>query len=153
MKKKSKYKQNENFIPENKSKYKGTYPIYLRSGWEIKFAKWCDEKPYVLEWTSESAYINYYNVTKRRMARYFPDFSLKVKTKSGEIKHWLVEVKPAVQTKPPERRGKKKTTQMYEAATWIENQCKWKAAREWCKCRNIEFKIITEYEIFNKKRK
>ena len=72
--KKSKYKQNENFIPENKSKYKGTYPIYLRSGWEIKFAKWCDLNPAVLEYTSESIYINYYNITKQRMARYFPDF-------------------------------------------------------------------------------
>ena len=34
-----------------------------------------------------------------------------------------------------------------ESTTYAVNQAKWKAAREWCADRRIEFKIITEDEL------
>ena len=36
---------------------------------------------------------------------------------------------------------------IYECQTYAINQAKWKAAREWCADRMIEFKIITEDEL------
>ena len=33
--------------------------------------------------------------------------------------------------------------------TYEENKAKWSAADEWCKDRKIEFKVITEDDLFN----
>ena len=37
---------------------------------------------------------------------------------------------------------------LYEAATYAVNQAKWKAAREFCLDNGVEFKIITEDELY-----
>ena len=36
---------------------------------------------------------------------------------------------------------------VHSVETYAVNQAKWKAAREFCADRNIEFKIMTEYEL------
>jgi hypothetical protein len=36
---------------------------------------------------------------------------------------------------------------MTEALTYAKNQAKWKAANEYAKDRNMEFKILTENEL------
>ena len=64
------------------------------------------------------------------------------------IKKFLVEVKPYKQTiKPTETPGKHKKALLYEQLTYIQNQAKWEAARQWCKSRGIEFTILTEKEL------
>ena len=56
----SKFRQGV-FKPKNTDKYKGKgHPVY-RSGWELKFFRWCDESINVLEWASESVIIPYTN--------------------------------------------------------------------------------------------
>ena len=138
---KSKYK------PENPRKYKGDYRnIICRSSWERKFCRWCDLNESILEWGSEEFFIPY-RAPDGRVRRYFPDFIMKVKETNGEVKTYVIEVKPLKQTKPPKKRKRVTKSYIYECTTYAVNQAKWKAADEWCKDHKIEFKIITEKEL------
>ena len=138
---KSKYR------PENPRKYKGDYKnIICRSSWERKFCRWCDLNESILEWGSEEFFIPY-RAPDGRVRRYFPDFIMKVKETNGEIKTYVIEVKPAKQTRPPKKKKRVTKSYIYECTTYAVNQAKWKAADEWCKDHKIEFKIITEKEL------
>ena len=54
-------------------------------------------------------------------------------------------VKPKKETKMPNVNPKKRTKAWAQSVqTYAVNQAKWKAAREFCADRNIEFKIMTE---------
>jgi len=35
----------------------------------------------------------------------------------------------------------------YKVQTWVKNQAKWKAAKEFCADRNYEFRIMTEEDL------
>ena len=138
---KSKYK------PENPRKYKGDYRnIICRSSWERKFCRWCDLNESILEWGSEEFFIPY-RAPDGRVRRYFPDFIMKVKETNGEVKTYVIEVKPLKQTRPPKKRKRVTKSYIYECTTYAVNQAKWKAADEWCKDHKIEFKIITDKEL------
>ena len=136
-----------NFIPENKDKYKGNKKIIWRSSWELRFMKYCDRNPNVLEWISEPFPIKYYLPTDRKWHRYYPDFLIKSRTRENEHITTLIEIKPEHQTKPPKAGKKKRKTILNEQATWVKNKSKWKFAEEFCKRRGIEFKILTEKEL------
>jgi len=140
-----KYNQGH-FHPQNPQKYLGDPKnIIYRSSWELKFMKWCDRNENILEYGSEEFFIPYFDPTTSRVRRYFPDFIIKVREQSGEIKKYVIEVKPKRQTIPPVQSSKKRVrTYINEVKTYAMNQAKWAAAEEWCKDRMIEFKIITE---------
>lgn len=112
-----------------------------------------DESPNVLEWKSEEVAIPYLSPIDNRIHRYFPDFIIKVLTKDGSKKTYMIEVKPKAQTKEPKK--KKKITKGYlrEVTEWGKNSAKWRAAEDYCSDRGWEFKILTEDEIFGKKDK
>jgi hypothetical protein len=76
------------------------------------------------------------------LQHYFPDFLIQFKDKTG-IKSWMVEVKPKKQTYLKENASKK------EKITWIINDAKWKAAKAYCDKNGLEFKLLTEKELFN----
>ena len=138
---KSRYK------PENPRKYKGDYKnIICRSSWERKFCRWCDLNESILEWGSEEFFIPY-RAPDGKVRRYFPDFIMKVKESNGQVKTYVIEVKPLKQTKPPKKKKRITKSYIYECTTYAVNQAKWKAADEWCKDHKIEFKIITEKEL------
>ena len=119
---KSKYK------PENPRKYKGDYRnIICRSSWERKFCRWCDLNESILEWGSEEFFIPYRS-PDGRVRRYFPDFIMKVKETNGEVKTYVIEVKPLKQTRPPKKRKRVTKSYIYECTTYAVNQAKWKAA-------------------------
>ena len=135
------------FRPRVPTKYKGDYTnIIYRSLWELKFMKYCDSNQNILEWGSEEFWIPY-RAPDGKVRRYFPDFLIKVKESTGQIKTYVIEVKPKKQTRPPKKRKKVSQSYIYECKTYAVNQAKWKAASEWCKDRRIEFKIITEREL------
>ena len=48
---------------------------------------------------------------------------------------------------PVVTKKKSKKTLIIETTNYIRNQAKWKAAREFCKDRKLEFKIMTEKEL------
>ena len=139
------------YSPKNPKKYKGdpTNIIY-RSGWERRVMKWLDENPNVLEWSSEEIIIPYLSPIDNRRHRYFPDFYVVTKDKTGMRKTSIIEVKPHKETMEPER--KKRITKQYitEVTTWAVNQAKWKQANQYCLDRGWEFKLLTEKDIFGK---
>ena len=135
------------YKPKNPKKYKGNINnIICRSSWESKFCGYCDLNENIIQWGSEEFYIPYL-APDGKVRRYYPDFIIKVKENSGEIKTYVIEVKPFKQTKPPRKRKKVTPSYLYECKTYATNQAKWQAANEWCKDKRIQFKIITEREL------
>ena len=137
------------FHPQNPQKYQGDVKnIIYRSSWELKFMKWCDTNNNILEYSSEEFFIPYFDPTTKKVRRYFPDFCVKYISSNGEIKKAVVEIKPLRETKEPvSTKNKRKKTLLNETLTYAKNQAKWEAAKEFCKDRLMEFKIITEKEL------
>ena len=136
------------YYPSHPKKYKGdpTNIIY-RSLWERKFMVYCDKNTNILEWASEEIAIPYRSPVDNRVHRYFPDFYMKVKEVNGKIKRYVIEVKPAKQTKPPTKPKRQTKGYIREAYEYAKNQAKWKMAREFCADRMWEFKVVTEKEL------
>jgi hypothetical protein len=133
------------FIPKNPKKYMGdSNNIVYRSSWECRVMNWLDQNDDIISWASEELIIPYISPVDNRYHRYFPDFIVKMRTRNGQLRTMMLEVKPKKQTEPPEPR--KRVTKQYisEVTTWGVNQSKWKAAREYCLDRGWEFKILTE---------
>lgn len=121
--------------------------IVMRSSWETRFAKWCDVNPSVVKWCSEETIIPYRCPTDGRLHRYFVDFKVKIRDKQGNIKTYVVEVKPSAQTRPPAYPGRQTKRYLTESLTFMKNQAKWEAAERYCKDRGYTFIIITENEL------
>ena len=136
------------YYPSFPRKYKGdpTNIIY-RSLWERKFMVYCDKNQNILEWASEEIAIPYRSPIDNRVHRYFPDFYMKVKEMNGKIKRYMIEVKPAKQTKPPAKPKRQTKGYIREAYEYAKNQAKWKMAKEFCADRQWEFKVVTEKEL------
>lgn len=135
------------FRPVNYKKYQGdpTNIIY-RSGWELRFMKYLDNNPAVLEWSSEEICIPYISPIDQRPHRYFPDFKIRIQTNSG-IKTQIIEIKPHTQTMQPKIQKRKTRRYINEVLTWGVNDAKWKSAREYCADRGWEFLILDEYKL------
>lgn len=132
------------FKPIFPEKYSGDPTnIIMRSSWETMFANWCDKNPSIVRWSSEETIIPYRCPTDGKIHRYFVDFKITIK----DGKTFLVEVKPAKQTSPPVYPGKQTQKYLTESLVFIKNQAKWEAAKNYCKDRGWEFKIITEREL------
>ena len=136
------------YYPSFPRKYKGdpTNIIY-RSLWERKFMVYCDKNQNILEWASEEIAIPYRSPIDNRVHRYFPDFYMKVRETNGKIKNYVIEVKPAKQTKPPTKPKRQTKCYIREAYEYARNQAKWKMAKEFCADRQWEFKVVTEKEL------
>ena len=136
------------YNPVNPKKYKGNpQNIIYRSLWERKFMVYCDTNDKVLEWGSEEIIIPYVSPWDGKKHRYFPDFYIKVKQSSGNIKKFIIEVKPKKQTRPPKPVERKTKRWIKEVRTFGINEAKWKHATKWCKDNDMEFKILTEEEL------
>ena len=136
------------YRPTRPYKYKGDpTKIIYRSLWERKFMQYCDSTTNVLEWGSEEIALPYRSPIDNKVHRYFPDFYIKVKENTGQIKRYIIEIKPKKQTIAPKVQKKKTKGYVYEVYEYARNQAKWKAAREWCADRRVEFKIVTEKEL------
>ena len=115
------------FKPKNYKKYKGDpTKIYYRSLWERRFMVYCDNNPNIIEWGSEEIIIPYRSPVDRKVHRYFPDFYIKYRTSTGDVKREIIEVKPKSQCFPPKE--PKRVTKKYrqKVLTYIINQAKFK---------------------------
>lgn len=136
------------FQPSYPKKYKGDVRnIIYRSLWERKFMVYCDLNENILEWGSEEIALPYRSPIDNKIHRYFPDFYIKYRNKSGKTVKSLIEVKPLKQTTPPVKPKRKTKGYLYEAYEYAKNQAKWKAARDFCDDRMWEFKVLTEKEL------
>lgn len=135
------------YNPVNPNKYKGKGSPVYRSGWELKFFKFCDINKNVLEWSSENTIIPYISPIDNKPHRYFVDNVVVIK-EGEKVKKYLIEIKPYMQTIPPDpSKKKKKSTMLYEQVTYAQNQAKWAAARVYAKKNGMEFMILTEKEL------
>ena len=131
------------YVPKNPQKYNGKYPIKLKSSWEIDFVvKDCDLNPNCIRWSYEPVQIPYYDPVTNKQKVYVPDFMFTFLTASGHIKTMLLEIKPMHEY----LRGYAKSKA--DAAVQARNASKFEAAIAWCIRRGIEFKILTEADIF-----
>lgn len=155
----SRFDQNSNIyhLLKNPDKYVGKEKIITtRSSWERDFALWCDRNRNILEWSSEDIVVPYRYSLDNKIHRYFTDFYIKVKEKDG-IKEYIIEIKPYDQTKPPKRPKRKTKSYNKRICEYVKNTDKWRATKLYCRKlreeqnRNIEFKIITERELYNNK--
>lgn len=136
------------FKPKNIKKYDGDpTQICYRSSWENTVMKWLDRTDSVIEWSSEEVIVPYISPLDNRRHRYFPDFKATIKDAAGNIKTYMIEVKPEKQTKPPNQPKRQTKRYLEEVATWGINSAKWKSAREYCEKKGWEFLIITEKTI------
>lgn len=134
------------FRPKNSNKYVGRNPPIYRSGYELRFFRWCDENINVIEWASEAVIIPYINPIDGRAHRYYTDGVIALKESNG-INKYIIEIKPLDQVKPPVPGKKKNSTVIYENKRYIQNMAKWEAAKKWCDKRNYKFLILTEKEL------
>ena len=141
--------QQGKFRPKNPNKYNGDCTnIVYRSSYELKMFQYCDLKENIIYWESEEKVIPYLDPITGRYKRYFPDVFIKYKDGQGNVRKALIEIKPKKDLIEPEKNPKRRTKSwVYKVQTWARNQAKWSAAREWCKDRNIEFKVFTENEL------
>ena len=136
------------YQPINPKKYKGNFQnIVYRSLWERTFMKYCDTNENILEWFSEEIAVPYRSPIDNKIHRYFPDFYIKVKESNGQIKKYIIEIKPKKQTLEPIPQKRKTKGYIYEVYEYAKNQAKWKAAEEWCADRGYEFKVLTEDDL------
>ena len=129
-------------------KFKGVSNPTYRSSWELKFFRWCDNNPNVVEWSSESVAVPYTSPIDGKLHRYFVDNVVKIK-EGNEITKYLIEIKPKKQTiKPSSHGNKKKSTILYESMEYVRNIAKWAAAKKWGSTRGYKFQILTEDHLF-----
>tara|TARA_R110002051_G_scaffold325693_1_gene430257 strand:- start:2505 stop:2933 length:429 start_codon:yes stop_codon:yes gene_type:complete len=135
------------YTPVNKEKYSGNVSnIICRSTWERKMCKYLDLNENVRQWASEELKIPYYSPIDKKWHNYFPDFICEIQDKKKEVKTYLIEVKPKKQTKEPKKRKSK--VYLREMAIFTINNCKWEAAKKFCKEQGWTFKILTEDNLF-----
>ena len=118
------------YIPKNKHKFLSKLSPTYRSMWERRFMIYCDKSENILEWDSESIHIPYISPKDDRWHNYYPDFYIKYKDKHDSIINAIIEIKPSFQKK------------------WDVNIAKWDACQKHCDKKNMEFKVLTEKELF-----
>ena len=149
MKKNKNYRQGF-YRPKYPEKYKGnSNNIVYRSNYELVAFRFFDNNPNVLEWSSEETIIPYQNPLTGRISRYFVDIYAKMKDKQGNIKKFLIEIKPHSQTLPPNQKQRNMKTLRYQQAEYVKNQAKWKSASDYCSKRDMNFVLLTEKHLGN----
>jgi len=109
--------------------------------------RYCDLNENILEWGSEEIALPYRSPIDNKIHRYFPDFYIKVRESTGQIKKYIIEIKPKKQCIEPKVQKKKTRGYIYEVREYVKNQAKWEAAKEFCADRQWEFKVLTEDEL------
>ena len=60
--------------------------------------RWCDRNQNIIEWGSEEFFIPY-RAPDGKVRRYYPDFYIKVREQTGELKKYIIEIKPDKHTR------------------------------------------------------
>jgi hypothetical protein len=135
------------FRPIHPEKYVGDAGnIVFRSSWELRVMSKLDRTPEILRWSSEEICIPYFDPSSGRKRRYFPDFVILAQRKDRRVT-MMIEVKPESQTQKPVRGRKRQKTFVNEATTYVTNTAKWEAAREFCRKKDWEFRVVTERDL------
>jgi len=152
---------------KNRDKYIGDPNLIIyRSSWEFAFCKWADASPSILRWSSEPIKIPYYDrVSKLEECKkhgldpnnpknwivknYNTDFWIEIDKGGPKPERWFIEVKPKkdyVRPQPPPANAPLKEQKRYvqQAKTFLINEAKFAAIKEWASKNNSKFYIFTE---------
>lgn len=140
---KRKYPEKFVFTPKSPDKYVGPYPIVSRSSWETQFMMELDTNENCIAWAWESEKIPYTNPETNRQSIYIPDCLVRFRSTDGGDKTVLVEIKPAHEAMQESVKGGA------DPLILAKNQAKWAAALWFCERRGIEFKVMTEHDLFD----
>ena len=137
------------YVAKNPKKYTGSQPILYRSRPEYLIMRWMDNNPNVLSWASETDVVWYQkSLDKGRSHRYFLDFTCEYKNKDDSVTKLFIEYKPKKFLKKPEKTKRMSTkTYNYLCETWITNQEKWAAAKQYAEAHKGKFMVICEDSI------
>lgn len=123
------------YIPKNKHKYVGEYPITYRSGYEEAFMVILDFDDSVKDWNFECIKIPYTHMDEEK--NYLPDFLVNY----HDGKTVLFEVKPY-------KISEEAIDAMSKGYFGNMNAAKWLGAMKYCREHDIIFTIKTERGIF-----
>lgn len=132
------------YQPLNPKKYAGSGPILYRSSWEKDMCIICDTNPAIIEWAVEPFSIPYKDPVDGKNKNYWPDFLIRYVDATGAIKMQLIEIKPYKQTQLSMAKTKKDKIIVYV------NYAKWEYALQYCKQNGMEFKVLTEKDLYKK---
>lgn len=132
----------------NPSKYFGGDPnkIIYRSSWEFTCMQTFDKNPAIIGWGSETCSIPYMNPFTGRNTVYIPDFVVVYEDSRGRKKAEMIEVKPAKEV-PGLLESNKKISRKDQMAQAL-NAVKWEAAMRFCRKRGLNFRVMTEFDIY-----
>ena len=130
------------FIPKNPAKYVGNKDIIYRSSWEYLFFSFLDNHPNVLQWSSESLRIPYFNPIKGKQSVYIPDVFMVYMDAAGQKHAELIEIKPSKE----QSMGAAKSSR--DKLMVVQNYAKWQAATQFCQMQGIKFRVLTELQLF-----
>lgn len=129
---------------KNAEKYTGNRPPICRSSWELSFCIMCDNNPAIQEWVSEPLKIPYRDPLTGKQTVYVPDFLISYVDKDMKRHVEIIEIKPEKHTLRD-----KVSKNPYDQAQYVKNLAKWQAANEFCRARNIKFRVINENNIYH----
>lgn len=143
------------YTPRNPEKlFNPNKEITFRSSWEFAAFRMCDNHPSIIKWGSENIQIPYRNPLTNKWTVYIPDLLMVYESKSG-LRASMIEIKPAKEVpgylSESKNGGKPVRYSAKDKAAHIVNTAKWDAAKKFCGKRGIEFRVITEFELFGKK--
>ena len=113
-----------------------------RSGWELAFMRFCDTNDNILQWASESIVIPYRHPLTGKMTNYVPDFLITYRTRDNRMCAEVIEIKPKKQSVIESKASAR------DRAVVAVNYSKWDAATKWCRRQGLQFRVITEDDIF-----
>ena len=135
------------YTVKNPEKYMGKRSPTYRSSWEFAFMSFADNNPAVLNWTSESVKIPYFNPVSGKNTIYVPDFLIVYMDANQKQHTELVEVKPSAETTMESARSYR------DKLSVAINMAKFAAADSWARANGMRFRVVTEFDIFkNQKR-
>lgn len=137
----SKWQQGK-FKPKNPEKCLNKDSLTYRSSWELIVMSKCDLHPCVLKWGSEIIKIPYINPLTNTQKMYIPDFFIQYIDVKKNIRNMLIEVKPIKETLEESAKTK------YDKLCLLINRSKWASASKFCQLSGIEFKILSENDLF-----
>jgi len=126
----------------NPLKYVGKREPRYRSGWELAFMRFCDTNDNILQWASESIVIPYRHPLTGKMTNYVPDFLITYRTRDNRMCAEVIEIKPKKQSVIESKASAR------DRAVVAVNYSKWDAATKWCRRQGLQFRVITEDDIF-----
>jgi hypothetical protein len=113
----------------------------------MTFMHFCDNNENIINWASEPVRIPYKNPLTGKMTMYVPDFIVVYRGPKNTTKAELIEIKPRNQSI---LEANMKDSQR---ATIAVNYAKWAAAQRWARQNGLNFRVITESDIFQQGRK